>query len=109
MSDSWLLNPTVPRYGRALPTQATAFGSSSLASCSAGSIAYDDGRQLPILQNMTTGNHHHNNLIIVDEGKAPLGVDNRRRTKEIKYSKPSPDTLTVPNNHSLDSKYRLKY
>lgn len=107
MNDSWLLNPTVPSYGKSLPTQATAFASSSLASASASSLAYDDGRQTPMLKYMTPGNHHHNNLIIVDTDKSPLGIDNKRRTSKLRYSKLESGVATVPNVHSLDSKYRL--
>ena len=109
MTDSWLLNPTIPKFGRSLPTQSTAFGASSLAASSASSIAYDDGRQTPILQYMTPGNQHHNNLIIVDQDKSPLGIDNIRRTGELRYTKVQSGVLTVPNIHTLDSKYRLHH
>jgi len=107
MSDSWLLNPTVPTYGKSLPTQSTAFGTSSLASSSASALAYDDGRQTPIVQYMTGGNQHHNNLIIVDQDKSPLGIDNKRRTSKLRYTKVQNGAETVPNVNSLDSKYRL--
>ena len=109
MSDSWLLNPTVPSYGRSLPTQSTAFGTSSLASSSASAIAYDDGRQTPTLRYMTGGNLHHNNLVIVDQDKSSLGIDNQRRIGKLRYSKPQVGAETVPNVNSLDSKYRLHH
>jgi len=107
MSESWLLDRTLPSNQRRLPTQATPFASSSLASSSASYLAFDNGDQQLHLQFMTggaPGNHH----ALVDSDKSALGIEHERRSAHLTYSKPSINALTVPNVDVLDRKSILR-
>ena len=101
MSYSWFLDPDVPANQRLFPTQATAFGSSSLASASASFLAYDGGKQEISLIPQTLGNRQVNNLSIISEDKSSLGVAVRERASAFHFSRKDPNALTVPNKYSL--------
>lgn len=101
MSYSWFLDPEIPRNQRIFPTQATAFGSSSLAAASASFLAYDGGKQEISLIPQTSGNRQVNNLSIISEDKSSLGVAIRERASAFHFSKKDPNVLTVPNKFSL--------
>lgn len=107
MSYSWFLDPSVPDNQRTFPTQATAFGSSSLASASGSFLAYDMGKQEITLIPQTQGNRQLNNLAIVSEDKSPLGIAIRKRAEALSFTKKDPNEMTVPNKFSLSSKYTL--
>ena len=104
---SWLYDTTIPSNQFTIPTQATAFASSSLASASVSLLAYDPGSQIYSLRKLTNGNNHANNTAIISEDKSQLGVETARRQAGLKYSKKSPNALTVPNVYSLNDKHRL--
>jgi hypothetical protein len=103
MSDtrSWILDPIIPGNATTFPTQATYFGSSSLASASGSILALDRGDQMPTLYPITTGNRNFHNLQIIDTDKSALGVATRKRVTQLRFSKPALDALTVPNKFSL--------
>ena len=101
MSYSWFLDPDVPRNSRSFPTQATAFGSSSLASSSGSFLATDYGSQEISLRKMTGGNRQDNNLSIVDTDKSPMGIAVRERASSLRFTKKDPMALTVPNKYTL--------
>jgi hypothetical protein len=101
MSHSWLYDPVRPQYAEAFPTQATYFASSSLASSSGSILAMDPGNQMQSLYPMTSGNRNFNNLYIIDTDKSEVGVANRKRAMQHRFSKPPLDALTVPNKFSL--------
>lgn len=101
MSYSWFLDPDVPANQRLFPTQATAFGSSSLASASASYLAYDGGKQEITLIPQASGNRQVNNLSIISEDKSSLGVAIRQRASAFHFSRKDPNALTVPNKYSL--------
>lgn len=101
MSSSWFLDPSVPYNQRTFPTQATAFGSSSLASASASTIAYDGGKQEYFLAPQTTGNRKTPNLTIYSEDKSSLGIAIRERAAALQFTRKDPNAMTVPNKYSL--------
>lgn len=101
MSYSWFLDPEIPVNSRMFPTQATAFGSSSLASCSSSFIASDFGKQEPSLSEWSRGNRQVNNLAIVDTDKSALGMATRAQASKLSFRKKDPNALTVPNKNSL--------
>lgn len=107
MSYSWFLDPDVPSNQRVYPTQATAFGMSSLAAASSSYLAYDNGRQEISLIPQTGGNRKLNNLAIASEDKSPLGIAVRRRAEALQFTKKDPNEMTVPNKYSLSSQYTL--
>jgi hypothetical protein len=101
MSYSWFLDPDVPSNEKSFPTQATYFGSSSLASSSSSFLASDFGKQEQTLIKMTGGNRQLNNLAIVDTDKSALGMSIRARAANLSFTRPPPNMLTVPNKFSL--------
>jgi hypothetical protein len=101
MSTSWLLDPTQPSNQFTFPTQATYFGSSSLASASGSFIAVDPGKAEMHLIPMTAGNRQQHNLYIVDDDKSYLGMQQRAMASRLHFSKPDPLALTPPNKFSL--------
>ena len=101
MSYSWFLDPDIPSNARVFPTQATAFGSSSLASASSSFIASDFGKQEPTLRQWAGGNRQVNNLSIVDTDKSALGMSVREQAATLRFRKKDPKALTVPNKFSL--------
>lgn len=107
MSYSWFLDPDVPSNQKSYPTQATAFGSSSLAAASSSVLAYDGGRQDITLIPQTLGNRKLSNLAIISEDKSALGIAVRRKAAALQFTKNDPNALTVPNKYSLKSKYTL--
>lgn len=107
MSYSWFLDPDLPKNQNSYPTQATAFGSSSLAAASSSVLAYDGGRQEISIIPETFGNRKLNNLVVVSEDKSPLGIAVRRRAAALQFTKNDSRALTVPNKYSLKSKYTL--
>ena len=107
MSHSWFLDPEVPINSRTFPTQATAFGSSSLASASSSFIASDFGKQEPSLSEWSRGNRQVNNLSIVDTDKSALGMATRLRASSLRFTKKDPNAMTVPNKFSLSRKTLL--
>jgi hypothetical protein len=104
MSYSWFYNPVVPYNENAYPTQATPFGSSSLAAASGSFIALDTGSQEPHLYRMTEGNRQLHNYYIVDTDKSPMGALVRARMAALNFTKPDPRALTTPNKYSLSRK-----
>ena len=101
MSYSWFLDPDIPSNAKDFPTQATYYGSSSLASSSSSFIASDFGKQEQTLIKLTNGNRQLNNLAIVDTDKSALGMSIRARAANLSFSKPPHDMMTVPNKFSL--------
>lgn len=107
MSYSWFLDPEVPMNQNMFPTQATAFGTSSLAAASGSFLAYDNGVQEFSIIPQTAGNRKLNNLTIASEDKSPLGIAVRRRAAALQFTKKDPNEMTVPNKFSLSSNYTL--
>lgn len=107
MSYSWFLDPEIPRNQRSYPTQATAFGSSSLAAASSSALAYDGGRQEISIIPQTLGNRKLSNLVVMSEDKSALGISVRRQAAALQFTKMDSRALTVPNKYSLKSKYTL--
>lgn len=101
ISYSWFLDPTIPKYSTQLPTQSTAFGSSSLASCSASVLAVADKDNLYSLRRLNSGNGNANNMNIISEDKSDLGMQHVMQTQDLRYRRPLPSTPTVPNVYSL--------
>jgi len=101
MSYSYFLDPSYASNQFIYPTQATAFGMSSLAAASGSFLALDTGSQTQKLYPMTGGNNMTHNLSIVDTDKSALGVQVRTRMSYTSFSKPRSDTLTTPNKYSL--------
>lgn len=93
---SWLLNTSLPSNQFNAPTQATAFGSSSLAACSSNYNIYDDGKQDYQIKKMTNGNRHKNNLNLIGQDKSSLGLENLTREGDVYFTKVNPRALTVP-------------
>lgn len=104
---SWLYDTSIPTNQWTMPTQSTAFGTSSLASASVSMLAYDPGSQIYHLRQLTNGNNHANNTIIYSEDKSQLGIEVERRRAGLRYPKKDPNALTVPNVYSLNDKHRL--
>ena len=101
MSYSWFLDPSVPYNERSFPTQATAFGSSSLAAASKSYLVVDKGSQEPELFKMTDGNRKADNMTIFAVDKSPLGVEARERASKLMFQSAPPRMVTVPNVDSL--------
>lgn len=102
ISYSWFLDPTIPKYQKRLPTQSTAFGSSSLASCSASGLAVADNNNLYALRKLNNGNGNANNLDIISQDKSDLGMQHVIQTQGLRYRRPLPSATTVPNVYSLN-------
>jgi hypothetical protein len=107
MSYSWFLDPDLPKNQNSYPTQATAFGTSSLAAASSSALAYDGGRQEISIIPETFGNRKLNNLVVISEDKSALGIALRRQAATVQFTKNDSRALTVPNKYSLKSKYTL--
>ena len=105
---SWFMDPTLPALDRRLPSQNTAFGSSSLASSSGSAIAIVEPNSLYNLRRLNNGNGNANNLNIISSDKPTLGINHVMRTEGLRYSKPPPDTPTVPNVKSLSRSTLLR-
>lgn len=105
---SWFMDPTLPALDRRLPSQNTAFGSSSLASSSGSAIAIVEPNSLYNLRRLNNGNGNANNLNIISSDKPTLGINHVMKTEGLRYSKPSPDMPTVPNVESLSRSTLLR-
>lgn len=101
MSYSWFLDSSIPVNQKSFPTQATAFGSSSLAAASKSYLVVDKGSQEPELFKMTDGNRHQNNLTIFSNDKSSLGVETRERASKLMFRQAPSRMVTVPNVESL--------
>jgi hypothetical protein len=105
-AESWLYSRSLPRNEFSIPTQATAFGTSSLVATAPTEYVIDPGSQIYSLYPATQGNGNTPNLIVRSEDKSDLGVQTVRSAMGVRFSKPDPLIPSVPNVDSLDSKYR---
>lgn len=101
MATSYFLDPSFSSNQFAYPTQATAFGMSSLASASGSFLALDTGSQTQKLYPMAAGNRMVHNLNIVDTDKSVLGVMARTKQAEVGFTPKKVGMLTTPNKFSL--------
>lgn len=108
MAYSWFYDPVIPTNQRLAPTQATAFGMSSLASSSGSILAFDGGLQEVTLIPQTGGNGRKDNMMIISEDKSALGIATRTRASGLRFAKKDPNAMTVPNKYSLKSDYTLR-
>lgn len=105
-AESWLYSRQLPRNEFSIPTQATAFATSSLVATAPTQYVIDPGSMLYSLYPATHGNGNTPNLTVMSEDKSDLGVQTVRSAMGIRFTKPNPVTPTTPNVDSLDSKYR---
>lgn len=105
-AESWLFSRQLPRNEFSIPTQATAFGTSSLVATAPTQYVIDPGSQLYSLYPATTGNGNSPNLTVLSEDKSDLGVETVRMAMGVRFTRPDPRIPTTPNVDSLDSKYR---
>lgn len=105
---SWILNQYRPIDEKYVATQATAFGSSSLAATGQNYLAVDSGKQEFGLYKMTDGVANAN-IKLYGTDKSPLGVEwyKQRNAPKVKF-KPADPKLTVPNKYSLKRDTLLK-
>jgi len=101
MSETYFLDPSFTSNQFVYPTQATAFGTSSLASASGSFLALDTGSQIQKLYPMSPGNSMRHNMNIVDTDKSVLGVMARTKQLEVGFAPKKVGALTTPNKFSL--------
>jgi hypothetical protein len=106
-STSWILNQYRPENEKFAPLQSTPFASSSLAAVGSNYLAADYGSQVYGLEKCTAGIPYAN-IDIYSTDKSTLGVEWSKRSigRNVGFT-PVVAKVTVPNVHSLRSKYTL--
>jgi hypothetical protein len=108
VSYSYFLDPSLPKFSKSLPSQNTAFASSSLASCSGSGLVVANDDALYAVRRLNGGNGNANNLNIISDDKSTLGIQHVLQTQGLLFRKPLASTPTVPNVNSLDRSSLLR-